>query len=172
MSDRRALLTDREREIITGEADISSSYRYQTISRIRSRFDRLEGDLDVFQKHGDLLKEFREIVCEPVETPGQECSAPSRPDVDTLIEEFDVPAKGGEAEARRKREAIRAAYDHLKQVGKAGKSDFSSDVFPENTAGYDSPGGWWNMVQPRLKQLPGVVPSGNDWEYVDDEEAK
>ena len=64
MSDRRALLTDREREIISGEAGVSDSYRYQTISRVRSRFDRLEGDLEAFREHGDLLTELRQLICE------------------------------------------------------------------------------------------------------------
>jgi len=46
MADRRALLTEREREIVSGEADVSDSYRYQTVSRVRSRLQRLEDDLD------------------------------------------------------------------------------------------------------------------------------
>lgn len=64
MADRRALLTDREREIIAGEADVSDSYRYQTISRIRKRLERLEGDMEAMGEHGDLLNELREQVCE------------------------------------------------------------------------------------------------------------
>lgn len=64
MTERRALLTDRERDIIAGEADVSDSYRYQTISRVRKRFDRLEKDLEAFAAHGDLLDELREVVCE------------------------------------------------------------------------------------------------------------
>lgn len=62
-SERRAILTDREREIISGDADVSDSYRYQTISRVRRRFDRLEGDLAAFRAHGDLLDDFREAAC-------------------------------------------------------------------------------------------------------------
>ena len=46
MTDRRALLTDREREIVAGEADVSDSYRYQPISRVRARLDRLAGDIE------------------------------------------------------------------------------------------------------------------------------
>lgn len=71
MSDRRALLTDREREIVAGEADVSDSYRYQTISRVRARFDRLEADLEALEAHGDLASELRGIVCtdERAETP-------------------------------------------------------------------------------------------------------
>lgn len=63
MADRRALLTDREREIIAGEADVTDEYRYQTISRVRARFQRLEGDLEAMEAHGDLADELREIIC-------------------------------------------------------------------------------------------------------------
>lgn len=64
MSDRRALLTEREREIVSGEADdITDEYRYQTISRVRKRMQRLEGDLEALEAHGDLADELREIVC-------------------------------------------------------------------------------------------------------------
>lgn len=65
MADRRALLTDREREIIAGEGDVSDSYRYQTISRVRKRFDRLAEDLEHLDEHHDTLgDELREVVCE------------------------------------------------------------------------------------------------------------
>lgn len=63
MTDRRALLTDREREIIADDADVSDSYRYQTISRVRSRLDRLAGDLEALEVHGDLADELRAKVC-------------------------------------------------------------------------------------------------------------
>ena len=65
MADRRALLTEREREIVSGTADdVSDDYRYQTVSRIRSRLQRIEDDLDALDEHGDLGEELREIVCE------------------------------------------------------------------------------------------------------------
>jgi len=64
MADRRALLTEREREIVAGEADVSDSYRYQTVSRVRKRLDELEADLEAMEKHGDLADEFREKVCD------------------------------------------------------------------------------------------------------------
>jgi len=63
MAERRALLTDREREIISKNADVSDDYRYQTISRVRKRFRRLEGDLEALGEHGELLEELREVVC-------------------------------------------------------------------------------------------------------------
>lgn len=67
MPTRRALLTDREREVVSGEADVADSYRYQTISRVRSRFDRLDADLEALENHGDLADELREVVCKDVE---------------------------------------------------------------------------------------------------------
>jgi hypothetical protein len=64
MADRRALLTEREREIVSGEADdVTNQYRYQTVSRIRSRLQRLEGDIKALEEHGGLAEELREIVC-------------------------------------------------------------------------------------------------------------
>jgi hypothetical protein len=65
MADRRALLTEREREIVSGEADdITDEYRYQTVSRIRSRLQRLDDDLEALEAHGDLAGELRDIVCD------------------------------------------------------------------------------------------------------------
>jgi hypothetical protein len=63
VTERRALLTDREREIVAGDADVEDPYRYQTISRVRARFDRLERDLEALEKHGDLADELRDRVC-------------------------------------------------------------------------------------------------------------
>ena len=64
MADRRALLTEREREIVSGNADdISDEYRYQTVSRIRSRLQRLDDDIEALEAHGDLADELRDIVC-------------------------------------------------------------------------------------------------------------
>ena len=64
MSDRRALLTEREREIVSGEADdVTDEYRYQTVSRVRKRLQRLEDDMDALDAHGDLAEELRSIVC-------------------------------------------------------------------------------------------------------------
>lgn len=64
MADRRAILTEREREIVAGDADdVTDEYRYQTVSRVRSRFEELEADIEAFESHGDLADELRDIVC-------------------------------------------------------------------------------------------------------------
>ena len=61
----RGLLTDREREIINGEADVSDDYRYRVASRIRNKIDRIDGDVTILEEHrADLLEELREVVCE------------------------------------------------------------------------------------------------------------
>ena len=65
MSERRALLTDREKEILSGSADISDPYRYQTASRIRQRIKRLAKDVEFLSdERPDLYRELRECVCD------------------------------------------------------------------------------------------------------------
>jgi len=63
--DYRAILTKREREILIGEADVSESYYYRVITRVRDKIERLEDDLEVLDEHHDTLgDELREVVCE------------------------------------------------------------------------------------------------------------
>lgn len=64
--DYRALLTDRELEIIRGEADVSENYRYRVVARVRDKIGRLEEvDLPALDEHHDTLgDELREAVCE------------------------------------------------------------------------------------------------------------
>jgi hypothetical protein len=61
----RGLLTDREREIIKGEADVSDNYRYRVASRIRSKIERVDEDVDILETHReDLLEELQDAVCD------------------------------------------------------------------------------------------------------------
>lgn len=67
MSDKdyRAILTEREQEILTGEADVEEKYRYRVITRVRAKIEKLEDDLEILDEHHDTLgDELREIVCE------------------------------------------------------------------------------------------------------------
>lgn len=61
----RALLTVREREIVSGDADdVSDSYRYQTVSRVRRRIEeKLAADMRSMDAHQSLGDEVRGIVC-------------------------------------------------------------------------------------------------------------
>lgn len=61
----RALLTGREQEILRGEGDVSDSYRYRVVSRVRDKIEQLEEDANLLQEHHDgLYEELQEVVCE------------------------------------------------------------------------------------------------------------
>lgn len=61
----RGLLTEREREILSGEADVTDNYRYRVVSRVRSKINAVEQDVGVLEEnHAQLLAELREVVCE------------------------------------------------------------------------------------------------------------
>lgn len=64
---RRALLTDRERELIEGGDSVDEDLRYQAISRVRRKIEsELTTDVAVLREnHPDLYAELREVVCEP-----------------------------------------------------------------------------------------------------------
>ncbi|PSP80158.1 hypothetical protein BRC81_02920 [Halobacteriales archaeon QS_1_68_20] len=65
MSDEgRALLTEREREIISGEADVTDNYRYKVESTVRNRVKKkLADDVEVLKEH---LPDVHELVIEKV----------------------------------------------------------------------------------------------------------
>ena len=194
MGDRRALLTDREREIVAGEADVSDSYRYQTI-----RYDRLDGDLQALDKHGDLLEELREVVCQDVEDaekataggehppPGNEpdpepAEAPDDTEDDPLVA-LSFPSGVSHDEGVT---AIFAARDYLQDHGEATMSQVVTEVMPEHPVGYDAEADvekindpdqrnrstWWRkVVKPGLHALPDVEspPKGkSNWTYTGD----
>lgn len=66
MAKSRGLITDTERERISGEADVSDSKRYQAISRVRRRIrEELPKELELLEEHHpQLLEELRGAVCE------------------------------------------------------------------------------------------------------------
>ena len=60
----RGLLTDREREIIRGEADVSDNYRYRVVSRIRTKIESIDEDVVILANNReDLLEKLRDVVC-------------------------------------------------------------------------------------------------------------
>lgn len=60
----RSLLTPREAEIISGEADVNEKYYYRVVSRVRDKIEGLEHDIEVLEHHDSLADELREVVCE------------------------------------------------------------------------------------------------------------
>lgn len=64
----RGLLTEREREILSGEADVSDNYRYRVVSRVRTKIENVDKDVEILlENREDLLAELRDVVCEPDE---------------------------------------------------------------------------------------------------------
>ena len=60
----RALLTDREREILSGEADVNQNYQYKVESTVRNRVrKRFEADAELL---ADALPEVYELLTEAV----------------------------------------------------------------------------------------------------------
>ncbi|WP_101297211.1 helix-turn-helix domain-containing protein [Halegenticoccus soli] len=105
----------------------------------------------------------------PIERPvDPEVPSDGRPAaVSRAIETANLPGSGPTLEARR--EALSAAYDYLAEYPEAKKADFLRDVYHEHSAGFESAEGWWNAIQPALKQLPGVDPPkerGHIWHFL------
>ena len=65
MADGRALLTDREREILAGNADVSDNYRYKVKAVARQRVRQIEQDAAVLREHyPDIFAELQTTVCD------------------------------------------------------------------------------------------------------------
>jgi hypothetical protein len=65
MNDGRSLLTDREREILAGDADVSDNYRYKVQSVARQRVRGIADDVDVLREYEpEIYDELQAIVCE------------------------------------------------------------------------------------------------------------
>lgn len=63
--DYRAILTPREKEILTGEADVSEKYYYRVVTRVRQKINAIEDDIAILDENHDTLgDELRAIVCD------------------------------------------------------------------------------------------------------------
>lgn len=61
----RGLMTDREREILLGDADVSEKYYGVVVTRVRKRIERLgDEEIEALEAHETLADELREAVCE------------------------------------------------------------------------------------------------------------
>ena len=65
MARTRAIMSETDRQHITGESDPTDTQRYQAVSRVRSRIkEELPRDVEILEEHHpDLLDELREVVC-------------------------------------------------------------------------------------------------------------
>ena len=172
MTDRRALLTDREREIVAGDADVEDSYRYQTISRVRARFARLEEDLEALEKHGDLADELREIVSpgeEPLGTVDDGEDTPRDADlaeqVRRYLEEVDAPPK-----TEHGRNAVIDVFRYLREHGTAQTAEIQDGVYSDYTGEWETARTMWNGIDRYLEDVPGVEKAGyGKWAYAGDD---
>jgi len=65
MSKYRAIMTTTDRERISGDADAPDKKKYESISRVRSRIEELETDVEILEEHHpELLAELRDTVCD------------------------------------------------------------------------------------------------------------
>jgi|GEM_PF-1559466 len=62
----RGLLTENDRKVLTGEADVSENRRQQVVWEVRKRIeDEMVRDVEVLaEARPGLLDELREVVCE------------------------------------------------------------------------------------------------------------
>lgn len=89
------------------------------------------------------------------------------PAVEAALETVDLPGSGATLEARKA--ALLAAYAYLTDNPSATKAEFLEHVYPDHPAGFETPEGWWNAIQPPLKELPGVdspEERGHIWNYL------
>ncbi|WP_323675533.1 hypothetical protein [Halorubellus sp. PRR65] len=89
--------------------------------------------------------------------------------VDDALAELAVPG-ASELMQDWRRDAVREAFEHLRDAERADASAVVDAVYSTHEAGFESEEAWWGMVAPRLSRLPGVE-SGDDgepWRFVDD----
>jgi|APHM01.1.fsa_nt_gi hypothetical protein len=183
MTDRRALLTEREREIVAGDADVSDSYRYQTISRVRARFDRLEEDLAAMEQHGDLAAEFRATVCggESARETGENAdedtgdqSDPTTADTDTSADtraQADVVDQVAEAEGwtddarlEDRKAAARGVLEYAREHGTISKQEAIDEVYPEFPVDGQNSRTWYRTTIRPVLNVAAEYDSGK-WGY-------
>lgn len=62
--ERRSLLTEREKEILSGEADVEEKYYYVVVSRVRNKIEGVQQDLNFLEANNpDLADELENVVC-------------------------------------------------------------------------------------------------------------
>jgi len=65
MSKYRAIMTTTDRERSSGDADAPDKKKYESGSRVRSRSDERETDVEILEEHHpELPAELRDTVCD------------------------------------------------------------------------------------------------------------
>lgn len=190
---QRALLTDTEREILSGERDVKDNYRYSVESRVRSRIHGpLVEDLRVIREnYPEMLEAVEEAVFDVPDTEpaepyrdgpprGPDDLAPGEDPPETLLSD-DQEAMlrerlaGSGAELDGRVDAVGAMYARLRALGEADKDELLGPVNVEATGYAHAESVWSNVVKGKdtLAALPGVEKPGPGmatWRYSGEEE--
>lgn len=60
-------MTEREREVIRGEVDVSANYLHQVRTRVRSKIERLVEDAHILEAHQpDLYRDLQDTLADLV----------------------------------------------------------------------------------------------------------
>jgi len=64
----RALITETERRILSGEKDVTDNYRYKARSLVRRRIEKegkLKSDVEILREnHPELFESLQRMVCD------------------------------------------------------------------------------------------------------------
>lgn len=85
----------------------------------------------------------------------------SEPAAGSSLEELDIPGQGPALD--RRREAVAAAADRIKERGRATKGELIEDLDFERLGYQSADSAWKNCLQPGLQQLDGVEATGGVW---------
>ena len=69
------------------------------------------------------------------------------PALDERVDEISLPGSGQILQERR--DAVRQCLSMLRERGRAQKSEFIDEIYPDASAGYQSESGWWNSIGKR-----------------------
>jgi len=168
--DYRALLTEREEEILTDEADVSDKYYYRVVTRVRNKIDRLGRDLELLDEHHDTLgDELRETVGATADTDAGETgengdedtgdqSDPPTGETDDTAGHADVVDRVAEAEGWAdddrlddRKAAARAVLEFAREHGTVSKQQAKERVYPEHPVEGQTARTWYrNTIRPVL----------------------
>jgi len=150
MSDQRALLTETERKILSGEKEVKDNYRYSVESRVRTRLrNRFSGDVELLRENQpEMFEILEETVCEDVE----------EEDIATSDSPEDIVEPVVESE-RTDTEAKEDIYDGL--AGQIEVEERVWDVIEDVAEGWDDDDRLHNRKQAAAEVLQHAVETGD-----------
>ncbi|MFB6163586.1 MAG: hypothetical protein ABEJ31_00330 [Haloarculaceae archaeon] len=155
-----------ESGLVLSVPDVRSGTAYQLtddgVAALRESDRRVDTDLEAQATVASpaTLPHDQETSDTPAPEPGQtQPDSPYEPPAD-FVEAFDPP--GTPEQQERRRRALRAASEYLREHERVPRSEFVAEVFPNAQGAYEAPtDGWWSeVIQPGLEHLPGATTDG------------